>query len=50
MTSLFFSDTESYGAKCQAYLYKPAVESDDEEEEIGEFKIEIPSVKYVKCG
>ncbi|KAK3757542.1 hypothetical protein RRG08_032710 [Elysia crispata] len=29
-------DTESYGAKCQAYLYKPAVESDDEEEEIVE--------------
>ncbi|RUS85553.1 hypothetical protein EGW08_006696 [Elysia chlorotica] len=30
-------DTASYGAKCQAYLYKPAVESDsDEEEEIEE--------------
>ncbi|GFR60650.1 translation initiation factor eIF-2B subunit epsilon [Elysia marginata] len=29
-------DTESYGAKCKAYVYKPLVESDDEEEEIVE--------------
>ncbi|GFN79411.1 translation initiation factor eif-2b subunit epsilon [Plakobranchus ocellatus] len=29
-------DTASYGAKCRAYLYKPFIESDDEEDEIVE--------------
>ena len=44
---VYVADTVSYGAKCQAYLYKPVVEteSDDEEEEIGEFECESCPLK-----